>query len=218
VTTPANGCSAISTDLTGRIALIDRGACSFTTKVRNAETAGAVGAIVANNVAGDPSAMGHDGTTPLLLDAYPEATPAEVKSRLASNAARVVTDEATGSTDPGVLVRGGGRLDVPASLDATSWFDPVSASFGLVRGNRPFGESRTITVNGTAATAAEVTFTSPPPAGLSISATLAGDTVNLDASVDRTVPNGDYQGDVLITTTDGGGYLVPFFVRPLAPI
>jgi minor extracellular serine protease Vpr len=64
VTTPANGCSAISTSLAGKIALIDRGVCTFTTKVRNAQTAGAVGVLVVNNVAGDPTAMAHDGTAP----------------------------------------------------------------------------------------------------------------------------------------------------------
>lgn len=64
VTSPANGCSAISTDLTGKVALIDRGVCSFTTKIRNAQNASAIGVLVVNNVAGDPIAMGHDGTTP----------------------------------------------------------------------------------------------------------------------------------------------------------
>ncbi|HEX6305935.1 MAG TPA: S8 family serine peptidase, partial [Anaerolineales bacterium] len=54
----------ISEDLTGTIALIDRGVCSFTTKIRNAQNAGAIGVLVANNVAGDPVAMAHDGTDP----------------------------------------------------------------------------------------------------------------------------------------------------------
>ncbi|MGH8944779.1 MAG: S8 family serine peptidase, partial [Acidimicrobiia bacterium] len=48
VTSPANGCTAISTDLAGKIALIDRGVCTFTTKVRNAENAGAIGVLVVN--------------------------------------------------------------------------------------------------------------------------------------------------------------------------
>jgi minor extracellular serine protease Vpr len=61
VTTPANGCTAISTALAGKIALIDRGVCTFATKIRNAQAAGAVGVLVVNNVAGDPSAMAHDG-------------------------------------------------------------------------------------------------------------------------------------------------------------
>lgn len=63
VSTGSDACSAIGQDLTGRIALIDRGTCAFTTKVLNAQNAGAVGAIVANNVAGDPFAMGGTDTT-----------------------------------------------------------------------------------------------------------------------------------------------------------
>jgi minor extracellular serine protease Vpr len=64
VTSPANGCTAITTALSGKIALIDRGVCTFTTKVRNAQNAGAVGVLVVNNSAGDPTAMAHDGTNP----------------------------------------------------------------------------------------------------------------------------------------------------------
>lgn len=59
--TPANGCTAIS-GVSSAIALVDRGACSFSTKIRNAQAAGAVGVIVVNNVAGDPAAMSRDGT------------------------------------------------------------------------------------------------------------------------------------------------------------
>lgn len=62
VTSPANGCTTISTILAGKIALIDRGICTFTTKIRNAQSAGAIGVLVVNNVAGDPVAMAHDGT------------------------------------------------------------------------------------------------------------------------------------------------------------
>jgi minor extracellular serine protease Vpr len=64
-TSPSNGCTSISTTLTGKIALIRRGACTFTTKVRNAQNAGAIGVIVINNVQGDPIAMAQDGTTPV---------------------------------------------------------------------------------------------------------------------------------------------------------
>jgi minor extracellular serine protease Vpr len=48
--------------LTGQIALVSRGTCSFSAKIRNAQTAGAVATLVANNVFGDPVAMGQDGT------------------------------------------------------------------------------------------------------------------------------------------------------------
>jgi hypothetical protein len=42
----------------GRIALIDRGTCTFVIKVKNAQIAGAAVAIVANNIAGPPLGMG----------------------------------------------------------------------------------------------------------------------------------------------------------------
>jgi subtilisin family serine protease len=55
-------CSTLSVDLTGEIALISRGTCTFSTKIRNAQDAGAAAVLVANNVAGDPIAMAQDGT------------------------------------------------------------------------------------------------------------------------------------------------------------
>ncbi len=47
-----DGCQALVTDVVGRIALVDRGTCAFTVKAANAEAAGAVGVIIADNVAG----------------------------------------------------------------------------------------------------------------------------------------------------------------------
>jgi minor extracellular serine protease Vpr len=56
-------CAALpAASLTGKIALVSRGTCTFSTKIRNAQTAGAVAVLVVNNVAGDPTAMGQDGT------------------------------------------------------------------------------------------------------------------------------------------------------------
>lgn len=58
-TTPADGCTAIGTALAGKVALIDRGACNFTIKVLNAQTAGASAVIIANNQGGtDTFVMG----------------------------------------------------------------------------------------------------------------------------------------------------------------
>jgi minor extracellular serine protease Vpr len=55
-------CAALSAgSLTGKIALISRGVCTFSQKIRDAQDAGAVAAIVVNNVAGDPTAMGLGG-------------------------------------------------------------------------------------------------------------------------------------------------------------
>ena len=49
VAEPANGCTAITSPVAGKIALIDRGTCEFGTKVLNAQRAGAISVIVANN-------------------------------------------------------------------------------------------------------------------------------------------------------------------------
>jgi len=56
----ADGKPAVGS-LTGKIALISRGACTFSEKIRNAQDAGAAAAIVVNNVACDPTAMGLGG-------------------------------------------------------------------------------------------------------------------------------------------------------------
>jgi len=65
LTSPSDGCTTISQNLSNEIALIRRGTCTFTTKVRNAQTAGAIGVIVINSQQGDPIAMAQDGTTPV---------------------------------------------------------------------------------------------------------------------------------------------------------
>lgn len=55
-------CSALPAgSLSGEIALISRGTCTFSQKILVAQDAGAVAAIVVNNVAGDPTAMGLGG-------------------------------------------------------------------------------------------------------------------------------------------------------------
>lgn len=64
VATPIDGCAPISTNLTGKIALMVRGTCGFAVKVKNAQNAGAIGAIVYNNAPGI-TAMG--GTDPTIV-------------------------------------------------------------------------------------------------------------------------------------------------------
>jgi hypothetical protein len=48
-----DGCQAIQGSLAGKVALIDRGLCDFTVKVKNAQTAGAIAAIIANTLGRD---------------------------------------------------------------------------------------------------------------------------------------------------------------------
>lgn len=54
----SDACEPIVNDLSGKIALIDRGTCAFTIKVANAQAAGAKGVIVANNAPVGPPPMG----------------------------------------------------------------------------------------------------------------------------------------------------------------
>jgi hypothetical protein len=62
-TAPTLACEPLVGFPAGAIALIDRGACAFTVKVGNAQAAGAVAVIVANNIPGAPSTMGGDDPT-----------------------------------------------------------------------------------------------------------------------------------------------------------
>lgn len=51
--------------VSGKIALVDRGVCGFAIKVKNAQNAGAIGVLVADNVAGSPPA-GLGGSDPSI--------------------------------------------------------------------------------------------------------------------------------------------------------
>ncbi len=96
--TPTNGCG-VNTPLTGvsgKVALIDRGVCSFQTKVHNAELGGATGVIVANNQPGI-IIMGGDATV----------APVTIASAMISQAdgtvikGQLVSGTVTGSVGPG---------------------------------------------------------------------------------------------------------------------
>src|SRR6266566_2175101 len=248
--THSTSCTSVDPGASGNLAIIDRGACTFSTKVRNAIAAGAIGVLVINNVAGDPTAMAKDGgggddlpavmiglndgadlrasgattasaeavfqefittnkdilagfssqgptivdlavkpdltsvgvnvlssitcvgkpdtcpgdgtgwaffsgtsmSTPhiagsaaVLLDLHPDWSPAQVKSALANRADLVVKDAKTGIHDIGPTAQGAGRENLSVAADATTWLDPVSASFGQVTVGHP--TSLTITLS-----------------------------------------------------------------------
>lgn len=239
--TQLNGCTSIDPGASGKVVVVDRGACTFSTKVRNAIAAGAIGVVVINNVAGDPVAMAKDGgggddlpavmigknegaalrtanppdasadddfqefitanqdilagfssQGPTAVDfaVKPDVTsvgvnvlssitcvgkgpdcpddgsgwaffsgtsmstphiagsaavllglndwsPAQVKSALVNRADLVIKDAVTGTHDVGPTAQGGGRENLSVAADATTWMDPVSASFGRVTVGHP---------------------------------------------------------------------------------
>jgi hypothetical protein len=53
-----DACEPITSDVAGKIAIADRGLCPFIDKAANAQAAGAVGLIIANNAEGAPFPMG----------------------------------------------------------------------------------------------------------------------------------------------------------------
>ena len=62
-----DGCTAITNNVSGKIALIDRGTCGFSVKVLSAQTAGAIGVIIVDNVSSStPPALGGSGAGVLI--------------------------------------------------------------------------------------------------------------------------------------------------------
>ena len=49
-----DGCEAITSNVVGKFALIDRGTCAIAIKTKNAQDAGAIGVMIANNVTANP--------------------------------------------------------------------------------------------------------------------------------------------------------------------
>ena len=85
---PANGCTDLTNaaQVDGKIALIDRGTCDFSFKVFNAQNAGAIGVIIANNVAAGLPGMGAGQNAALVTIpsvGIPQADGAAIREALA---------------------------------------------------------------------------------------------------------------------------------------
>ena len=248
--TQLTACTSVDPGASGNVVVVNRGDCTFSTKVRNAIAAGAIGVVVINNVAGDPVAMAKDGgggddlpavmigknegaalraanppdasavatfqefvtanqdilagfssqgptavdfavkpdvtsvgvnvlssitcvgkpagcpgdgsgwaffsgtsmSTPhiagsaaVLLNLDSSWSPAQVKSALVNRADLVIKDAVTGTHDVGPTAQGTGRENLSVAADATTWMDPVSASFGRVTVGHPTSVTITLT-------------------------------------------------------------------------
>jgi len=85
--TTTDGCSALTNagEISGKIALIDRGVCTFVSKVQNARDAGAVGVIIVNNVDGIPPGMsGSDPSITIPVISVTNVSGNLIKAQLAS--------------------------------------------------------------------------------------------------------------------------------------
>jgi len=67
-TAPINdGCQNLTNNVSGKIVLVDRGNCTFQQKAQRAAAAGAIGLLIANNVAGAAPTMPGDGTANVTI-------------------------------------------------------------------------------------------------------------------------------------------------------
>jgi hypothetical protein len=124
-TLPADGCSAITNGsaVIGRIALIDRGTCTFVTKANNAQLAGATAVIIANNVAGG-IAPGDDGSGTVIhipVIAISQADGAAIRAALGATVSAFLF------ADPSILagadLSGHPKLYVPSTFaDGSSMY------------------------------------------------------------------------------------------------
>src|SRR5262249_4704279 len=57
-----DACAALAAPVTGKIAVVDRGNCTFKTKALNVQNAGGVGMVLVNDAAGSAPSMGEDTT------------------------------------------------------------------------------------------------------------------------------------------------------------
>ncbi|MEP6947662.1 MAG: M36 family metallopeptidase [Ginsengibacter sp.] len=110
IANPADGCDTLTNTaaMAGKIALVDRGTCAFTLKVKLAQDAGAIGVIIVNNVAGPPIGMsGTDATITIPAIMVSDIDGAAIKTALGTSAVNVTltttTPELDGDLDNGIM-------------------------------------------------------------------------------------------------------------------
>jgi hypothetical protein len=113
-----DGCTPLVNAVAGKIVLLDRGICTFTIKVKNAQDAGARGVLIADNVAGTPP-PGLAGADPTITIPSGRITLADgnaLKSALGSSTVNV-----TMKLDKSILA----GTDRVRKLALLATFDPV---------------------------------------------------------------------------------------------
>src|SRR5437016_941419 len=124
--THSNGCTSVDPGASGKLAIIDRGVCTFSTKVRNAIAAGAIGVVVINNVAGDPTAMAKDGgggdDLPAVMIGLDEGAALRASGETTASAVATFQEFITTNKDilAGVSSQGPTIVDLAVKPDLTS--------------------------------------------------------------------------------------------------
>ena len=107
--TVTDACSAITNNIAGKIALIDRGTCTFVSKAQAAQTAGAVAVIIANNTSSGAFSMTGSPTLTIPVISISQADGATLKSALLSGTvittiSTCVANQIDGSFDNGIVI------------------------------------------------------------------------------------------------------------------
>jgi minor extracellular serine protease Vpr len=124
--THSNGCTSVDPGASGNLAIIDRGACTFSQKVANAKAAGAIAVLIINNVAGDPIAMartaGFDDNIPAVMIGLNEGT--ALRGSGATTASTTATFQEFITADKDILAAFSGQgpttVNVAVKPDVTS--------------------------------------------------------------------------------------------------
>ncbi len=122
--TTNDACETISANLSGKIALAQRGSCNFTVKVKNAQNAGAVAVIIYQNLNDDAFVMGGEDETITI----PSAMISKADGELIANVTSIL-----GSVD-NVITTTLNRFVMESNDSGTSW-SQLNASNGLPESN-----------------------------------------------------------------------------------
>ena len=229
-------CTASTTSHAGAIVVIERGSCSFSTKVRNAQAAGAVGVVIVDNEAGGPTVMAQDGTAnqptlPAVMVSHADGAGIRKCAGLAATIdssapaifpARRVAASGTDLDNPMNL--GGAVLALGAATNPSATVDPAIVPFP----KEPSAVAKTISVTVTNPTEAVRTyeasialtafaredgaasFVSVSPSSLTLA---PGESAALSVTVNvsRAASAGPYWGELTVIPDAGVALAAPFW-------
>ena len=124
--TASDGCASVAAGAAGKLAIINRGTCTFSTKVRSAIAARAIGVLVINNVAGDPTAMAKDGLggddLPAVMVGLAEGAALRTAAPTTASAVATFSEFVTANADilAGFSSQGPTSVDLAIKPDLTS--------------------------------------------------------------------------------------------------